>query len=320
MLLFTQYTHPGGTHDISVNERKTMMKEWNYKNGHRQKFINAIGDCITPNDEVLYNQNCLFWNEWEPTSVMREVKKCIDAPGILPEYVHSPYLEVDENGIAIQPKYNGKTYTSHGKQNPCIRQNTDPFVFDEHFHYCRCKQRTFSTLRKLDKGSIILFGSIVSKQRGGLYYSLDTVFVVEESKPYYAREYKRDLGDFVSNDYAQIIGFEQTEHPEQQFTLYKGANYKNPINGTFSYTPCKLCDGDIVGFPKARLYSDRLNKLFDKQIIQDNLNSSPKYTIIEDPNDCKIIWDEIRNQIEEQGFLLGVKFNYDRHVKENKTI
>lgn len=313
MVLFTQYTHPGGTHNLSVKERKTGVKQWNYANGHRQKFVNTFGDCIDENGNITYNQNLLFWNEWEPLSTMHPIDR-FEGVGVMPPCVHRPILEVDENGIAISPKYDGKTYTSHGVKYPRIRQNSDPFIYDEKFHYCRCKQRSFTTLKNMDHGSLMLFGSTISKERGGPYYVIDTVFVVEQSKPYYAREYKRDLGDYVSDDYAQIIGFEQTEHPEVQFSLYKGANPQNPINGMFSFVPCKRCTGELVGFPKVRIDSERMNALLNKQIIVDNLNCSPKYTLIENPDDCKLIWDEVRKQVHEQGFLLGFNFKYDRRI------
>jgi len=52
-------------------------------------------------------------------------------------------------------------------------QNTDPFVFGGEFRYSWCLQPSRRSLRDLDMGSVILFGSRVNWK-----FVLDTVFVL----------------------------------------------------------------------------------------------------------------------------------------------
>lgn len=52
-------------------------------------------------------------------------------------------------------------------------QNTDPLVFGDSFLYSNCRQGAIGRLRELRAGSVIVFGSVVSKS-----WVVDTVFVV----------------------------------------------------------------------------------------------------------------------------------------------
>ena len=61
-----QFTHPGGEHTLSRAEKKAgnNIKGWNY-DGHKRKFMRTIGTCLDNEDQLLVDQDLLFWGEWE---------------------------------------------------------------------------------------------------------------------------------------------------------------------------------------------------------------------------------------------------------------
>ena len=148
---------------------------------------------------------------------------------------------------------------------------------------------------------------------------LDTVFVVGDSCDYtpgMSGTYKQDLHGFIPVDYDQIMGLGNWNNPNMnKFVCYKGATYGNKINGMFSYAPCKLCNGNVIGFPRVRIGGALLNRLFTGKIIfNDNLNTAPKITIMNCINDSKLVWDEISKQVQQQGFIKGLSFKYYNQI------
>ena len=155
---------------------------------------------------------------------------------------------------------------------------------------------------KLDKGSIILFGSTISK----IYFVLDTVFVVGDSRIYTPRTYQNDLARFIPKYYEEIMGFANWNDPDNQFVCYKGATLSNQVNGMYSFAPCMLHNGNqINGFPRVRINGSRI-----PGIITNNLFAAPKFTAQPDLYNAKSIWDDIVMQVEAQGFLKGISFKY----------
>ncbi len=314
-----QFTHPGGEHVLSRNEKKVgNIKGWNY-DGHKRKFMKTTGSCLDDKDQLLVEQNLLFWGEWEPTSSVSPVTQC-PGNGVMPTLVHTPFLQTDTSGNVVNPWHNGVVRTRKGKKFLCERQNTDPFVFADNFFYSCCKQQHFKKLRSLDPGSIILFGSTVSAKQGCPYFVLDTVFVVGESRDYIPGchgTYNKYLQGFAPVVYNQIMGFDNWNNPNKnQFVCYKGATFKNQFEGMFSYAPCKLCNGNVIGFPRVRIDVTPLNSLFTgKTIMNNNLNAAPKITFLSNPSESKLVWDEISKQVQQQGFLKGLSFKY-----KNQTV
>lgn len=312
-----QFTHPGGEHVLSRNEKKAgSIKGWNY-DGHKRKFMRAIGTCLDNKDQLLVDQDLLFWGEWEPTSSVAPVTQ-FQGNGVMPALVQTPFLQKNNAGNVIDPWNNGVVRTRNGQKHPCERQNTDPFVFADNFYYCCCKQ-SFKKLRSLVPGSIILFGSTISAKQGGPYFVLDTVFVVGDSRDYIPGKsgtYKQDLKGFIPVDYDQIMGLGSWKNPNMnQLVCYQGATYGNKINGMFSYAPCKLCNGNVIGFPRVRIDGTLLNRLFNgKVIFNDNLNTAPKITIMNSLNESKLVWDEISKQVQQQGLIKGLSFKYKNQI------
>jgi hypothetical protein len=302
-----QFTHPGGEHTLNRQEKKGHIKEWNY-GGHKRKFLKAVGQCVQEDGSLTSKKELLFWGEWEPTSMVNSLN-CPEETAVMPNFVHEPFLTRNEHGLVLPPWKNGKFITRNGKKEPCKRQNTDPFVFGDYFLYSCCKQRkkiknsaqtTFTKLGELEKGSIILFGSTISKKQGGPYFVLDTVFVVGDYKNYNSKNSPIDLKDFVPSDYFDIMGFTNWD-PVNDFVCYKGATVSNPFDGMFSFVPCKPFDSTGIGFPRVKLTST------DLDIISDNLNAAPKFR---DDLPIKDLWNKICDIVRKQGFELGVNFEY----------
>ena len=310
-----QFTHPGGEHTLNRTEKNAgTIKQWNY-DGHKRKFMKTIGTCLDDNGNVLTEQDLLFWGEWEPTSYVTPITYS-HGTRIMPTLVQEPFLQKDCGGSvdSITPWKNGVVRKRKGNLQDCERQNTDPFVFAEGFYYCCCKQH-FKTLRSLDKGSIILFGSTESTKLGEHYFVLDTVFVVNDFRVYTPATYKHDLHGFIPSDYDQMMGFNHWINPTQQFVCYKGATYNKPINGMYSYVPCKRCNGTVKGFPRVRIDSSKLNSLFsERKIITDNLNCAPRCTVMDNLSESKQIWDIISQQVKLQGYIKGLSFDYKTQI------
>lgn len=302
-VLLVQFTHPGGEHVHTRQELKSGIKQWNY-GPHRRKFLKVEGQYVMSNGTLSTKQELLFWGEWEPTSRTSPVSSTVGI-GVMPQYVHMPFLQSSSGGLILPPFTNSK-----GKD----RQNTDPFVFGENFLYSCCKQRKrinnsilsrFTQLGELEKGSIILFGSTISPKQGGPYFVLDTVFVIGDYRMFANYTAETELCGFVPNDYCEIMGFKSWPY-NNKYVCYKGASANNSVDGMFSFVPCRPCISGMVGFPRVKLTSK------DFVFLSDNLNASPKFVdpklnALFSPKDC---WDRICTIVKSQGFELGVNFSY----------
>ena len=300
-----QFAHPGGEHTMCRREVKTSIKEWNYGN-HRRKFLKALGQYVMKDGSLSSQIELVFWGEWEPTSTFSKVCTTTGT-GVQPNFIHEPFLSKGSSGL-ILPPLKVKVISVKGMKVTHIRQNTDPFVFGDHFLYSCCKQRkknpkskitAFTKMGKLAKGSIILFGSTISKKYGGPYFVLDTVFVVGDYKNYNTKTCQTDLSGYVPSDYIDIMGF--TKWLPSDYVCYKGASVGNPFEGMFSFVPCKPYNSHNIGFPRVKLTSK------DITFISDNLNAAPRF---EDKYNTKNIWDKICEIVRQQGFKLGVNFKY----------
>jgi hypothetical protein len=150
-----QFIHPGGEHGPD----EAGGKRWN-RGLHKRKFLQVPGEYLTARDGRAYADDLVFWGEREPES---DVSAIIAPVAAGPKFLHRPYY--------VRPR-----------AYPGDLQNTDPFVFGDHFLYTLCRQTkpvggharpTF--LRDLAAGSLILFGSL----KGGGFV-LDTAFVVAD--------------------------------------------------------------------------------------------------------------------------------------------
>ena len=99
-----------------------------------------------PIEDIVY-----FWGEWEAPSTATPI---MGNKSPLPENIFEPYYTLP---------------------NPKNAANTDPFVFGNQFYFCVCKQGHYTSLRNLEKGDMILFGSNKDDN-----FIIDTLFVVKD--------------------------------------------------------------------------------------------------------------------------------------------
>lgn len=252
---------------------------WNCTSRHNRKFMKAEGVYLNDGKPVSGELN--FWGEWEPDSRVTFL-----GPGS-PTQLHEPFLRISKNGSVIVPK--GAI-------------NTDPFVFDKHFYYCFCQQHTVkgpTIMNRLDKGSLILFGSY-KHDAAGHYFALDTVYVVGDYRDFAEATYPNDLAGFIPKHYDEIMQF----NPKQRvpFRCYKGASFSNPVDGMYSFVPCKL-DG-APKFERVKLTAGVIPQLSVNQ------TQGRKNLVIADKKQIKAIWDAVRNEAKAQGYLEGIEFTY----------
>lgn len=278
-----QFTHPGSEH--SPDRIGGNYKSWN-KGKHKRKFLLSFGEYVK--ESTLLNGKLIFWGEWEPPSL---VKKLNYRPNLLyPKWLHIPCL----------PK---KIPESDGYQSNF--QNTDPYVFAETFRYFVCKQfkpktNKITGLAKLEKGSLVLFGSTNGMGKDNAFFQLDTVFVVGGYIEYNPSSPKT-IRQYIDDQYYNLVykmAFDKIT-PSLNLRFYFGATYKNQFNGMYSFSPSLLWNNKSIGFPRV--------KLKDIEPLTNNLNAAPKI-INKSASEVRTFWKKIKSLSRMQGYVEGVKF------------
>ncbi|MDY6113707.1 MAG: hypothetical protein SPI56_04000 [Alloprevotella sp.] len=303
------FYHPGREYPVNgaPKFRETELMPWNARSFHRRKFLQAEGEFVASDGQGVESSLLRFWGEWEPTSEMCRLV------GDSPRCLHIPFLKKDdqskytpEMGAAPHcggdnaPKCNGKAKESKGLQN------TDPFVFADHFFYGACQQNSKkgnpTNMQSLEKGSIILFGSRLKGK-----FVLDTVFVVEDEHEYSPGSMATDLKGFAPDVYPYIM--QMGGH--DKWTCYKGASFQEPFHQMYSFVPCRKCDGsEEQGFDRPVLDDADFKGCCNKQILSDGQQTqNRKVTPVSDAEAQKI-WEAVRNSIRRQGYLEGFNFKY----------
>lgn len=303
------FYHPGREYPINGAPKfpETEEMPWNSEPYHRRKFLQAKGEFVASDGQGVESSLLRFWGEWEPDSEMCRLV------GDSPRCLHIPFLKKDdqskytpEMGAAPRcggdnaPKCNGKAKESKGLQN------TDPFVFADHFFYGGCQQNSKkgnpTNMQSLEKGSIILFGSRLKGK-----FVLDTVFVVEDEHEYSPGSMATDLKGFAPDVYPYIM--QMGGH--DKWTCYKGASFQEPFHQMYSFVPCRKCDGsEEQGFDRPVLDDADFKGCCNKQILSDGQQTqNRKVTPVSDAEAQKI-WEAVRNSIRRQGYLEGFNFKY----------
>lgn len=233
-----QFLHSGVEHKPD-NPPANNYKQWNVGD-HKRKFLRCSGEYAV--DDGLRMSELCFWNEWEPDSVVTELRQMGNP--LLPKWLHVRDL------LCPVPS------------NPHL-QNTDPFIFDNEFKYFVCHQmmkkrdhhvRKPTALAKLDAGSLILFGSSV-KANDERFFQLDTVFVVSNfieynprSNPLTSSQVGQTYYDYV---YSKLF---LRFHPDVDLRLYHGATFSNKIAEMYSFVPSQTFFPDRnFGFARVML-------------------------------------------------------------------
>lgn len=303
-----QFTHPGAEH--RPDSPGGHHKSWNI-GPHRRKFMRCQGDYVDGNNRLIQNKDLLFWGEWEPPSAVTSLGK--PATPFHPRWLHEPLLP------AIMPSSSASSCAPVGSSCKPVcgtangPQNTDPFVFEDAFKYLICKQarQDFSKntgLARLERGSMILFGSTSSKVRNTAFFQLDTVFVVADWIEYDPTDLKSLRGHpEVSRLYDELViskAFAKPPSHPIRLRLYRGANCEKPVDGMYSFSPARVGSSSLAGFPRV--------KLANLDFLTNNLNSAPKFTPAKpDPAflaQVKLAWLKVRDESRKQGCVEGVRF------------
>ncbi|MDY0145898.1 MAG: hypothetical protein RBS84_07945 [Kiritimatiellia bacterium] len=279
-LCFVQFIHPGGEHEPD----SAAGRSWN-TGQHKRTFIQQAGRYLTDLNTAPIAANLMFWCEYEApaalvktfTDPLPDGPKFLFAPAPMAFYPHDPPL-----------------------------MNTDPFVFGNHFFYSICKQnnrRGPTGLQRLARGSVILFGS--GKHRS--QFIVDTVFVVADYIDFNLTDYRETLKDRVPSEYfhatLEPVVYEmqlRNHSPSQTFRLYIGATPDQPIEGMFSFFPCRpFSNTESRGFARPTIRR--------KGTITDNLTQGQRMNPQPDLAAVQILWSDVTRQILEQGLCLGVQ-------------
>ena len=201
-----QFTHPGAEHGPDIS--KHPHKSWNIGT-HRRKFMRCKGDHVNDNNHLIQNKNLLFWGEWEPPSTVISLGKPYTP--FHPRWLHEPLVPAImpySRVASCNPPLNSGNTTCGVAESP---QNTDPFVFEESFKYIVCKQvkqgfKKSTGMARLERGSMILFGSTSGRDKQSAFFQLDTVFVVADWIEYWPSDLKslREHPE-VSDLYDQVV-------------------------------------------------------------------------------------------------------------------
>jgi hypothetical protein len=241
-----QFIHPGSEHNCNTGSN------WN-TGTHRRKYLELAGKYLTALDtDPKTAENLYFWGEWEAQSHCRRINYPVTDG---PQFIFRPFYQLPI---------------------PLNAANTDPFVYGNQFYYCICKQAHYSSLRDLDPGDIILFGSCKNKQ-----FVLDTLFVVKKKSSYLLskltsfreglneafsdislgplerlnRIHKKEILEKGSlclplpcdddNDYCASV-------QEDEYFVYESVMYEDRelFNGMFSYAPCLSYEKGSFGFAR----------------------------------------------------------------------
>ncbi len=278
-LRFVQFIHPGAEHEPDMEAGRS----WNVE-AHRRKFLQQPGRYLAALDAKPSAASLIFWGEYEPPTrlVKTYAKPVPDGPRYLFAPVPVPF---------------------HPNDPPLM--NTDPFVFGEHFFYGICKQnnkRGPTALQRLARGSVILFGSGLHRSQ----FVVDTVFVVADYIDWNLSNYREKLKDVVPPEYfhatLEPIAYEMKVRdlsPSQTFRLYIGATVEQPVDGMFSFFPCRTAkDGKAKGFARPVLRRPG--------IITDSLTQGQRMNPTKEAATVRALWADAANQVLAQGLCLGV--------------
>ncbi|MBA2359789.1 MAG: hypothetical protein H0V79_02435 [Actinobacteria bacterium] len=273
-LAFVQLPHPGREH--GPDEPGGAVKRWEHgEHDHKRKFMLVPGAWRERVEAESCVGDVLFWGEWEAASTVRPVGSRTE-PGA-PSWVHEPFF----NDASDAPE-------------GVVPQNTDPFVFGDRFLYTFCKQPGNGRLRRLARGSVVVFGSIKDKA-----FRIDTVLVVSESVDHTRETYDKDASPRASDVFrATTLDPMYAWHGTRGGRLYLGATPDEPVNGMFSFFPC-VPASTRRAFARPRVaLPDLINQTFAMQA---------KTTTFAEPHDLALKWRAVVDQVLAEGLALGVR-------------
>ena len=292
---FVHFPHPGDEHKHGDGSKIGWSKR---KNPHKRKFMQFQGEW-TDEDNNRHPGKLRAWGEWEPEAEL--------------------ICEFDaKDRRQHHPKYLWKPYWVQRGNYRCLH-NTDPFIFGHCFIYSNCRQLPRSKskhgLKKLDRGSVIAFGSKVKRESK---WALDTVFVVGDSIPYDPLNPRKALAGKVSDEFLEVTGGPLTgdsklkeladKQEALEFRLYRGATPNDPVCGMYSFFPA-LPASSNSGFRRPPIVGI-------EQINSRNWRAPKGYREELTLQELRCLWDSLVAQVREYGLVLGTRAEMPEHRAE----
>lgn len=272
---------------------------WNMSKNHYRRFMALQGEFLRRADLRPEKGEIGFWGEWEPPTYGNSISSGVEGG---PTFIHRPVL--------VEDRFEWRRHFAQGKHKACGSDekgcmNTDPFVFGDEFYYALCRQEKVPMLRRLEDGSIILFGSRKGP-RGAWNFVVDTVFVVGRSMPFAdacaaVHNPSRSSETLSLPEVYRATTFNLiSEDADLQF--YIGAMYDKPYNGMYSFVPCAPIAEYPEGFPRPVISRDDL-----LDCIRSGMTQSVSALVIADPGDALRVWNRIVETVLGSGLCLGIR-------------
>ncbi|MBK9741393.1 MAG: hypothetical protein IPO93_18390 [Actinobacteria bacterium] len=273
------FPHPGREHDAPALGRFA----WSSLPVHRRKFLRGSGSYADAQGRA-HRGRVVFWGEWEAAS---DVVETWPPEASLPTALHVP--------VRV-----GRRRVRPGDQN------TDPWVFGDHFRYTNCRQR--GSMKTLPAGSLLLFGSTIGGE-----FALDTVFVVRDSSgPLTLSKLKRHAfcDDVLkASTYDPLSGTSSLacgpEDPTWTYVLYRGAT---PVEqpDMFSYSPAKPARAGRFSRPIINLGRRPSGEPYVNPANWRSTKGAPKAQWVP-AAEARRVWDDVREQVlgDGQGLVLA---------------
>lgn len=251
------------------------------KNIHSRKYLNSMGVYISSLMGEKKSEEIGFWGEWEAESKVKKNNIDVDLSQInpLPQFFHYP----------IRPTITPSQLNIHF-------ENTDPCVFGDYFIYSNCQQSSKKAkyLKELDEGDVIIFGSTFSP-RDKKMFVIDTVFVIKNKISFIPRNARETLGKEVPDWYYHLT---LDLIPDNEFILYIGATFNDPVNGMYSFFPCVPVNLYPNGFNRPTVMSNKIEYL--SKCGQTQGTGRIKGF------DSVAVWNELAKDILDQELYLGI--------------
>lgn len=332
------FGHPGTEH-LDKNNLKKDKKDyptydfekaienkympWN-DGGHHRKFLKAKGKYLTKLDDDTNSGEIVFWGEWEPDTSFDIIDNL--------ELINTED-KVEEVRNSNKPN-NMHIVNNLEKKSGEFLQNTDPYVFGDNFFYTNCKQDR-QIMKNLNKGDIVLFGTSGRGTKNNKYMELDTVFVVSNKIIVSKRNDYPDFSVLSDEKYECFKNvvlekiFERKNKitgksdimEDDKFIIYKGATINEPVDGMYSFFPCKKYESDLAkcSFGKVLLTNEQFGQFLYVSLQTINtptdkmndktpfLQSFKKFAGISDNKDAmKNFWQTIVQTVLDQDCYLGI--------------
>lgn len=265
-----QFPHPGKEHPVPSGKAP-----WRRGNAaHRRTFLLSDATYRLGAAGEDRHGEVAFWGEWEgPTDVVTELDP---VPGG-PQWLGRP------DPSEVPPVFDDGTPP----------QNTDPFVWGDAIRYTFCRQPTNRKLRRLGRGSLILFGSNIQHR-----FVLDTVLVVAG---WIDHARSADLRGITDDAYMRATVEPMYGWGEgKPHRLYVGATPANPVNGMFSFVPCRPGSGRDVRFARPAI---ELNGWIDRNLrMQARMSERPDHEIV-------AAWADVVAAVQTAGIALATRLS-----------